>query len=53
MIDTINALNTTKDFTFASVIYGGSSVADIPEYTTEAQMVKVHGQVISYLREKN
>ena len=36
MIDKINELNVTKDFSFASIIYGGSSVADLPEYTTEA-----------------
>jgi len=51
MIDTINALNTT-DLVFASILYGGSSNADIPELTTEANTVKVHQEIIPYLREK-
>jgi len=39
MIDSINALNQTQDFDIASIIVGGSNIANVPGTTTEAQVV--------------
>ena len=32
IIDKINELNTTDEFKFSSIIYGGNSAANLPEY---------------------
>ena len=53
MIDTINLLNTTTYMSFTSFVYGGSSVAYVPEYTTAATVGQVHKEMIQYVRSKN
>jgi hypothetical protein len=38
MIDTINSLNTTQNFDIASIIVGGSNVANVPGETNAEQV---------------
>ena len=53
MVDTINKLNTTNYLSFTSIIYGGSSNADEPDYLDEAQTYMAEYEIFKYLREKN
>jgi hypothetical protein len=53
MIDHINELNTTRTFSFASMIFGGSANAYVPEYTNTSTVDTVHKELLKYVREKN
>jgi len=53
MIDTINKLNTTSYMSFASMIFGGSANAYVPEYTNTSTVETVHKELLKYVRSKN
>jgi hypothetical protein len=49
MIDTINVFNRSS-LNFKSIIYGGSSQANLPNYLNESQSLTAIQTIISYLR---